>query len=333
MKHTKHAALLALAVTAMATPTLAEVEWHVSVKFIYDIYDNAPAIAQPELLTQLAFANLVMRTRGFRYVIDEWLDIGGSGEPFAASWYNSCDKAGLEDTAIANPGLYFWRSDKINVYVNNATGCGFGAICSFPLLGEHAILYTAASGAALDNTLAHESGHYFGLCHSQGCLCGSCDSSGTGMCNDSPGDDLITDTLPDLQCWNRDGIAQWSYQQNYADLSSPEQMLVNNVWWNVMSYHNGNTANRLTENQLDLATDMSNTLRNFVASGFAVFIDEAYIGVSTGSSATPWRTIQEGWNVTGPQDNLVIRVGEYNELLVLTERRLLVASRGSVVIR
>ena len=330
MKHFEHAAFLVLAATGMATPTLAEVEWHVSVKFIQAMDGSLPTIDQAELETQLAFANRAMVVRGFRFVIDEWQSIGGPSQPTVASWFDSCDQVGLEVQAELNPSLFLFRTDAINVYVNDSV-CSFTAICAWPNTGLEVVLYT--SGGDNDNLLLHECGHYFGLCHTHGCPCSGCDAGGTGLCNDIPVTDLIADTLPDLPCWDLDQIAQWSFANDYIDITPQERQQVDDVFWNVMSYHNGDTADRLSEDQLDVMTDFSNTVRHPVVVGYEVFVDSTFGGISTGASTSPWHTIQEGWNVTGPQDNLVVRGGEYDELLVLTERRLLIASRGTVVIR
>lgn len=181
---------------------------------------------------------------------------------------NTDTKNALEAAAEANPSFYLWRNNRINIYLSSGPGSG---VCSFPESDEIILIGPGNLGFS---TVLHEIGHFFNLCHTQGCPCGSCDSDESGECNDTPGDDEIADTLPDLSCWDQDDIANNSYNLNYSQLSAANQEIVDNVFFNIMSYH-GNRA-RLTEGQLDrwVQAIYDNGNRRDVVSGDPIYLDD-----------------------------------------------------------
>ncbi|MCZ6837433.1 MAG: hypothetical protein O7G85_16780, partial [Planctomycetota bacterium] len=183
----------------VAPPAFAQLEWRVSVKFILDGNDNRPAAAgslssDAEVQAQIDLANQILDDtgRGYRLVLTETVDLSGVDE-----WFNDnvlTSKGPLEAAAEGDPSTYAWRSNAINIYINGSNSSG---VCSFPnILGEDIIFL----GQDVRNTtILHEIGHYMNLCHTQGCICGSCDPDGfLDECNRTPGNDEVGDTLPDL---------------------------------------------------------------------------------------------------------------------------------------
>ncbi|MCP4312153.1 MAG: hypothetical protein GY790_12880 [Bacteroidetes bacterium] len=203
-------------------------------------------------------------------------------------------KLEMEADAEANPATYVWRDNAINIYITNNFG---GGTSSFP---ESFRIFTPPGTAAIqlddreiviiDNGSAqngplhlHEIGHYFDLYHTQGDICGECadaeeffppagtaaiqldDNVRDTICRTIPGDDGIEDTLPDLECWTQDQIANFTYIQAYATLSPEERNNVDDVFFNIMSYHAA--SGRLTELQLDKWANTANISRLNVVDG------------------------------------------------------------------
>ncbi|MEO1655683.1 MAG: hypothetical protein AAFU64_19225, partial [Bacteroidota bacterium] len=220
--------------------------------------------------------------RGYRFRrVDPIRNVGGINQfnTGPSRWYNtnffdsnngSAWKDQMEAEAESNNNLYRWNNNAINLYITNGI-CG--GICSFPGGGDDIIIIGRCSDA--DGALQlHEIGHYFDLCHTQGCPCGNCDGSKTGQCHTTPGNDDIGDTLPDLQCWDRDNIAQNSYGTNYNNLNSAQRKLVDDVFLNIMSYRSLNIISRITERQIDHWSDVAKLNRQQVIDRNSFFVSK-----------------------------------------------------------
>lgn len=314
---------------AFCTEASAQLEWRVSVKFILDANGNRPASgslnADAEVQAQIDLGNQILDAhgRGYRLRLTEIVDLSNVSQWFSVDVSDNFKDA-LEAAAEASPSTYAYRSNAINVYINGDGGSG---ICSFP--GTDDIIFLGQG--VRTTTVLHEIGHYMNLCHAQGCPCGSCDTDAIGLCNTIPGDDSIGDTLPDLSCWDRDDISNWSYGSNYSGLSSARQDNVDDVFFNTMSYHD--TRNRLTSDQLDVSTDTSNGARNNAATGNTFFVDSgANPLLPFGTSSFPFINVITGVAVTGSGDIVMIRGGTYNEPQTIIKAVSLLASRGSATI-
>ena len=250
----------------------------------------------------------------------------------------------LEAAAEADPSTYFWRENRINIYFSSGPG---SAICSFPA-GDEVILMGAGNNGA--DGLLHEIGHFFNLCHTQGCPCGACDGGG-GVCDVTPGNDEIDDTLPDLQCWDRDDISNHSFGVNYSSLTTTQQEQVNDVWFNVMSYHNASSSsdnrNRFTEDQLDrfVQTMFEETNRLDVISGLPIYVDDdnfcSLAGFScigcNGSPDSPYDKFYDcAISIVNTARNIVVlKPGIYEEpdILINTACTLVGTNAGNALIK
>lgn len=298
-----------------------------------------PGVTDADINAAVNGMNNLMRDylRGYRFQIMEIRDIGGSSNPPAgpSQWYDTNFHDGdngvtwkdqMEAAALSDPA-YLWRNNAINIYVTNGI-CG--GICSFPNEGDNILIL----GGCADNneaTQLHEIGHYFDLCHTQGCLC-AC--AGTDGCNMTPGDDGIADTLPDRSDWNQDGIANHNFGQPYAMLSPAQKNQVDDVFFNIMSYHDsgcgqGIVSTRLTEQQLDrwadAAAGANGGNRQFVVDGVTLFVDvtapqqHPFFGFST----NPYNNIHDAVNGAIDSQNfgwgavLLLRPGAFNQQLTI----------------
>jgi len=162
---------------------------------------------------------------------EEVIEIGGINHPISFQYYTANPHIednieSLEFNAENNPTDYAWRENRINFYFNNG---GIGGICSFSFLegANEAILI---GGKFRPGIAIHEIGHFFDLCHTQGCPCGEC-----ATC-DAPENDLVFDTVEDRACWDRDDIAINAFSNPYKFLNPIQKTLVDNTFNNVMSY-------------------------------------------------------------------------------------------------
>lgn len=268
------------------------------------------------------FMNNIMSKydRGIYFSREATIQIGGVNHPISNEYSDidpfddSKPKERLEADAEANPSAYFWRQNRVNIYLNSG---GSGGICSFPE-GDEIILIGGVNGDG--SLLMHEIGHFFNLCHTQGCTCGGCDDDDAPpTCMTVPGDDDIDDTLPDLACWTQDDIAQFSYSQNYNQLSNARKERVDDVFFNLMSYHTITGNPRLTPDQLDR---WANSIwfynnREAVVRGEPIFVNiNNSCPLPSSCFGTPnleFDTFNKGYGrVNSSQDVIILREGSYN---------------------
>ena len=203
------------------------------------------------------------------------------------------------EVAARNDARYVWDNNAINLYITDGI-CG--GICSFSFESDNIIILGGCSSGD-EVVQLHEIGHYFSLFHTQGSICGSC-GTGPGQCN-TPGDDGIFDTLPDLACWGQDEIAVNGLSTPYASLDPLDQAYVDNTFFNIMSYH-GNRS-RLTYGQLERWSDSASLARRGVTSGRTWFVDDAVCIFQTGLSQCtffdtggPFASLEAAVNASNP---------------------------------
>lgn len=261
---------LILGLSLLSTLQLSSQEVRVSIKIILDAAGNRPDQILTNEKFDSAFQWINERTveynRGIEFVPFEYIEIGGTANPAISNKYNGTGVSintalitDLEADAEANPALFGWRSDMINVYYSRTAASN--GICSFPTTSSH------DEGIIIDHrradepeVLLHEIGHFFDLKHTADQSCGT--------------------TPVDNRSWDKDAIAQNNYGVLYSQLTSAQQILVDLTFDNVMSQIRlGNLGeNRviLTECQLDKwhQTLLNWTTRKDVTSGVAYYVDD-----------------------------------------------------------
>lgn len=336
--------LLALALCLLAHPASAQIQWRISVKFILGAGGQAPTntstnfgvsginfTSRQAVTDNINFANqLLARTgRGFRFNLTEIQDVTGAEGFFNQSARSLANKVALEAVANSNAASraqFFWRDNAINVYINNTSS----GICSF--VGSGNIIF--AGSASYDALILHESGHFFNLFHthnteryrnSDGSTCESADCSCAQLIG---GDDGITDTVFDHQCWDRAALV--------ANNPGASAFQIDNVWLNLMSYHL--PQDRFTDDQMDLLSDTASVARNFVTTGRTWFVDRNCGSIIRNGSSRcdafsgPFGLVRDGLNSASSGDIVLIRAGNYNERTTFNRAATLRASRGAVVI-
>jgi hypothetical protein len=357
--------IIATILLTAALPSPSKAQGVINIRLSYKVILNPADGTRPILTgaTQVTDANIntavnAMNTllqtyfRGYRVqIIGQITNVGGMGDTTGPSrWFNTNFfgnnggdlKNQMEDAAMSD-ARYLWDPNAINIYIVN----GFcGGLCSFPNENDNIVLIGGCSANAGAVQL-HEIGHYFSLCHTQGCACGCgpCGSCSATGCT-TPGDDGIADTLPDLACWDQNAIARNSFGgRNYAQLNAGEQSLVDDVFFNLMSYHGtccsvGGSQTRLTELQLDRWTDTGREQpRVAVCDGLTLFVDTMSVAGRgfPGHSQFPYNrveiAVQGAANYNGFPVILMLRPGAYNERLTIrTPVTLRATRRGPAVI-
>ena len=313
------------------------IQWRVSVKFILDVNGNrAPAmrpdgtvnffVTDQDVRNEINASNAILANwgNGYNFQLVEIIDVAGASQWFGVDARNGTNKAALEAAAKADTATYAFRTNAINVYINGDDDSG---VCSLPG-GGRIILLGQGSYATI---FMHEIGHFFNLCHTQGCACGTC-TEAPAACMSGAVDDDLSDTLLDRQCWTRDQVAQNNFGNIYSMITAAQQVAVDFTWQNVMSYHTVDPQ-RLTFQQIDKAIHASNGARIDVASGASRFVftqgDDALDGLT---AANALRTILGGVVRAGPDDQLWITTGLYPENLFINEPIILRARAGPVTI-
>jgi hypothetical protein len=276
--------------------------------------------------------------------VDPIYDIGGKGDTNGPSkwyWMNPGDpypntdhdyQHEMDAQARANPVLYRWNWNAVNYYVlgaggmlTNASGqqIGWAWGAGSPPPSYIVTLRTVH----MPLVLLHETGHWFNLMHTQG----NCDNK-TGVCGNTNdcsifkngfllGDEGFQDTLPvqagDYCFTNKDLIALANFALPYFACSDERKNLVNDAFFNLMSYGFDRDLDRLTPQQLDGWTDVANSDRSFAISGLTRYVsskgnDFFFSGLN---SKLPKKTVLEAVSSSNPAggDVVLLRPGNYNE--------------------
>lgn len=293
--------------------------------------------------------------RGYRLRLVDYSYIGGSGHPHDPStWYpyqfdTNCAPIEEEfrtDAYTNYPSLYAWNPSALNVFLSVFPCGGMSAFCGHCsggrlsdciINGTHA---NASGGFTAEENfgarILHETGHYFSLTHTFGGT--KCNTDTNGLCTAPAvqGDDEFTDTLRDVQnvggceCWTVENLSWTNFNKGYGALSAPEKEQVDNVWYNLMSYHEANGYARLTEQQLDHWTDTANVSRRHVLSGVTIYVAGGSDVFSGLASSIPKRHVQAALNSADPGggDVVLLRPGHYDERLTLSRPGTLRATRA-----
>ena len=316
----------ALALVVSPREAAAQLELKVSVKFILSSSGARPPGGN--LLTDTdvrrAFTNMndLLDTfgRGYHFRITEIVDIAGHSEAYNVDVQTASEI--IQAAVNSNPTAFGWRNAAANMYINNDSGGG--SAFSGMVVVSHNSGYL---------TILHESGHHFGLCHTQGCGCQACADCALT-------DDEVGDTLPDRECWTFDQIASHAFPAVYPNLSPAQTGMVSNTFNNVMSYHKDGTGNVLTTGQLDRMADTANSLvASSIVTGSTWFVDlNNTCTQRSGSSACmnntggPFQTVAGGVNNANAGDIVLIRPGHYNEPMTITKAITLRATRGDALV-
>jgi hypothetical protein len=359
--------VFALALLLPITAQAGVIYMNVSVKAILNPATGQPAPYVSEHLIDefIRFGNLMLEKyhRGYRLRLVEFVEIGGSSHPHDPStWYpfkkdandNFLEEEFRKEAYDDYPVMYRWNFSSLNIFLTTGFGGGFCATCT----GRPSdyIVNGSGQGALPSFTaeevfaahLLHEIGHYFGLAHTHGIHCEYLPPS---TCNTPTGvdGDGLASTLPDVAnshgcaCMNTiDDLAQLNFGENYSQLEPSEQADVENTWKNLMSYHERFGYAILTDEQLDLWTDVANDYRASFVTGHTWFVDwSGGCTIPTGSSACPnvnaaggpYQTLAAGLaqaNTAGG-DIVLVRTGVYNVPGIINQAATIIPNRGNVV--
>lgn len=324
--------------------------WRLSAKVILGPSDTWPGpdsgldrtnLSSPEAIRrQVDIANRILRNSGLsaQVFLTGVETIGGLAAPdITGKWFNvnvrdSDNRSSLENDAYPDRRYRFY-GNAINVYINNSTSSG---VCSIP--GDFGFLdlddddddILLLGQGAPDDTVLHEMGHYLGLYHTQGSNCASCGEDGKqpGDCDD----DDVTDTIKDSDCWaNPDVIARNNFGIGYGALNPSQRWQVDQVFWNVMSYHQSDQTNAwnevLTPGQIERLGHYTNSDRRATASGDVWFVKADGDDSDDGDEAddafrsVTHAVIEARDRNPASQNLLLIRPGTYREEGVLTIRQ------------
>lgn len=298
-----------------------------------------PNFNQASLDATVADMNALMRSygRGYRFEsvgpLQTIGNFGGTERPDPSAYYSPIVMLSTLDVFADDvadfPTLYAWDPAAVNIFINAGNidpSCNLRSVGLTVISGD-----VARSG---QRTL-HHLGHMFSLCNTQGCTCNCC-NGGSGVCSTVPGDDGMADTAPDLPCWSRDQVAQYSYAAPYASLSAPLQSRVDDVFFNIMSHHNTSScgqaipADRLTEQQLDKWIDSASTTRAAACSGRTFFVDDNAVTFQNGRSTNPYDRVAEGVGAASAAggDIVMVRGGSYPEPITISRPLTLRCPRG-----
>lgn len=320
----------------------------IQIRLKFNIILNPANQQRPPNATEYQITNCVkgmnellsQTSRGYEFVISDIENVGGNANSGPSKSYNkqftTAERIEFENDAEKDAQQYGWEENSINIYVNNNTDSNSTGICSIPSFGrEYEIIIVDDIFIVRNFLLLHEIGHYFNLCHTQGCRAGTCESK----------DDEIYDTIKDADCWDLNNIAKNNFEKNYILLNSNQKQDVDNVAYNIMSYHNQKPIQSdlyiLTEGQMNVWCDaIDDGNRKDVRNGETWFCDgDRKLSVQTGllytgsTSSTAIPNLNDILDDCANNSNIIFYPGKVKGSYLIDKKVTLIATRqGSVTI-
>ena len=308
----------------------------------------------PSGVTALTFTNAVQAAnqwmssywRGYRFQLTEVASIGGpsqGGSTGPSKWFgldasSSFNWSQFQQDTQTN-SLYLFRGNAVNYYVTLPTNWNTGGAAPFPwetTANGWRSCWGIVNGGPF--WVVHECGHFFGLPHTHG-GCGCPSTANCSLLNGFwVGDDGIADTLPEAAgdfCFTSiDQITLANFNALFVNCSPAQQVLAQNTFYNVMSYHDPTNKdlliNRMTELQHDQHTSYANADRGNVVSGFSRFVSTGGNDANSGLASTaPKRSVLSAVTASATRGDIVLlRPGSYNEQITINKAVTLRATRS-----
>ena len=302
----RHAAGLGLVILAASVTTAwADHQVNISVKVIRTTGGTRPSGGVADysgFKAEIDLGNTVLANtgRGYRLVTVEFVDIQPpvpGGQP-ADYWYSLDARANsgvFEAAALADQVTWLWRSNAINIYVNNSSS----GSCAFPPNAYAISLGKTLFPVGQLGTVIHEIGHFFNLYHTHQ---GDNDSM-LGPWTDGDG---LAETLPDDPDATLANIN--------AQYPGETQQKRDDLYYNVMSYH---VESRLLPLQMNKWETNALGVRSFALSRRIWYVaNDGNDSASGDGSGVPFATLAHAAGVAAtsvgtPRDLIMLYTGTY----------------------
>ena len=306
---------IVLSVLFSVNPAFAEVPFRISVKFILDANGNLPANGNcnsiAEINNQITRGNVILSSMISELRPDLLHIVYASG---IDQYFNvDIEKSiiNLRNDAVNNPGLFGWRNDAINIYINGSAGGAATGVALYPPDNDIIMI----SQDCRDGTVIHEIGHNLNLPHTQD-------------------DDGCSDTITDNANWSRDDISLNNFGNVYTNLTSAQQEQVDMVWFNIMSYHP--TRDRLSHCQMDRESRQGYSDRSWLYSRGVTYVSNRCDFPCLwrdGSFYLPFNDLQDALNTGGLTGRVVVlEEGNYTVMSDINDSFEIVTRLGSSTI-
>lgn len=269
----------------LADSVRAEVPVRVSIKFILSATGTRPATGRlntdEEILGEFNAGESILRSNLSEFELHriEFVDLSGVSTYYTAT-ANETNRDNLRADAMADPALYHWRTDAVNIYINAGTG---SAISKFP--PDNDIILMNQGCTNTPSCMLHELGHSLNLYHTHS------------------SNETCADTITDDQSWSKDNIAYNNFGCLYADCTSSQQDAVDLVFNNVMSYHVSEPQTLLSACQLGQVSTQGDSDRWWLLTREPVYVNSGYTGIfQFGRYIWPYNSLDDvvaAGNLTG----------------------------------
>jgi len=271
----------------------ANIPFRVSIKYIVNSDGNRPATGNfntdNEINAEKDAGNDILKTMlsELRIQVTEIVDLPTSLSSYSTISVGFNNMNSIRTLALANPTLWKWRTNAINLYITGGSGSAYS---SFP--PNNNIILFGQNCSNNPSCFLHELGHNFDLYHT----------------HQDGGADGCSDTLNDNSSWsNKDQMANSNYGLNYNQLTVVQKNSVDMTWSNFMSYHTGSPQLRFTPCQKDRASATASSdsswwlakIPRYVHPSNAIGCVINFFSPCNGTWSRPYPSLQDALSASG----------------------------------